>query len=148
MPRYARYYAATEAEAAAELPRLCPQQVDAPRFTSDNVQQLDGLLNGTLTTSSRPRNDTNQPLFRPKEQSVEDLLSSVSGFSITNETVHRDKYVHHDSTSEESTEEWKTRSRTLSSDEPSPRRVRIATPTMSVMTAASSDGSDDDLAHL
>jgi hypothetical protein len=147
MPRYARYYSATEAEATTKLVQLCPSQVDAPRFTKDDADHLEGLLNGTLTTSLRSRNDTNQPLFRPKH-SVEGLLSGISGFNIANETVNRDQFVHHDSTSEESAEEWKTRSRTPSSDEPSPRRVRIATPTLSVRAAASSDGSDDDMAHL
>lgn len=148
MPQYERYYAATEAKAAAELFRLCPQQVGTQCFTSENARQLDGLFDGTLTASSRLRNDTNQPPFRPEERSVEDHPSSVSSFSMTVETVHRDKFVHHDRTSEESTGDWKNRSGTPSPGEPSPRRVRIATPPMSVMTAASSDGSDDDLTHL
>ena len=130
-----------------KLSELCPRQLDAPRFTKDDAEHLEGLLNGTVTTSSRPRNDTNRLLFRPKP-AVEDLLSGISGFSIANETTHRDKLVHHDSTSEESTEEWKTRSRTPSSDEPSLQRGRTATPTLSVRATASSDGSDDDMPHL
>ena len=147
MPRYARYYSATEAEATTKLSELSPRQSDAPRFTQDDAEYLEGLLNGTVMTPSRLRNDTNRPLFLPKS-AVEDVLSGISGFSIANETVHRDKFVHHDSTSEESAEEWKTRSRTPSSDEPSPQRVRIATPTLSVRATASSDESEDDTTHL
>jgi hypothetical protein len=147
MPRYARFYSATEAEAMANLPKLCPRQIDAPQFTSDDTDQLDGLLNGTLASSSRPRNDTNQPLFRPK-QSIEELLSNFSGFNIARETVHRDKFVYNDSASEHSAGEWKTRSRTPSLDRPLTRKDRINTPTLSMRATASSDGSDDDMAHL
>ncbi|KAF3041489.1 hypothetical protein E8E12_000803 [Didymella heteroderae] len=147
MPRYARFYSTTEAEATSSLPQLFYQQTDAPRFTSDDAEQLDGLLNGNLAGPSRPRNDTNQPLFCPKK-GVDELFSGVSGFRITNEIVHRDRFVHHDTTSEGSTEEWKIRSHTPSSDEPSPRRLRIATPTLSVRATTSSDGSDGDMAHL
>lgn len=151
MPRYSLFYSATEEEAATSFPELCLQQIDAPHFSSDDAEQLDGLINGTLTTSSRARNDVNQPLFRPKRQaqSVEELLFlNSSGFSIVYETVHRDKVVHHDSTSEDSVGKWKTRSRTPSSDEPSPRKCCVPTPTLSVKAAASSDGSDDDMAHV
>lgn len=146
MPRYALYYSATEAGATTKLPHLCPRRLDASGFTRDDAEHLEGLLNGTLTTSSRSRKDTNQPLFCLK-QSIEDLLPGFSGFSIVTETVHRNKFIHHDSTSEESTEEWKTWSRTPSSDEPSPQRVRVAAPTLSVQGMASSDGSDGDMAQ-
>ncbi|KAF1926650.1 uncharacterized protein M421DRAFT_6913 [Didymella exigua CBS 183.55] len=150
MPKYARFYSATEAEAVKSFPRLCLRQTDAPCFSSDDAQKLAGLLDGTLTISSRPRNDINQPLFRPKPviRSVEELVSNASGFIIARETVHRDKFVHHDNTSEESASEWKTRSRTPSSDERSPRTVRITTPSLSVRETASSDWSDDDMAHV
>ncbi|KAJ4402364.1 hypothetical protein N0V91_007229 [Didymella pomorum] len=146
MPRYARYYSATEAEAATTLSGLGSRRLDAPAFTKDDAEHLEGLLKGTVMTPSRPRNDTNRPLFRLMP-AVEDLLSGISSFSIVSETVYRDNFVHHDSMSEESTGEWKTRSRTPSSDEPSPQRVRIAAPTLSVRATASSDGSDDDMPH-
>lgn len=148
MPKYAQFYSATEAEATTNLPRLFPQQIDAPRFSSDDAAQLEGLINGTLTTFSRARNDVNQPLFRPKQaQSIEELCLSASGFHITRETVYREKAVQYDSSSEDSTVDWKTRSRSQSSDEPSPHKRRVPVPTLSVKVTAPTDGSDVEMAH-
>lgn len=150
MPKFSRFYSATEAEAAANVNRLFPQQSERAQFSSDDAENLAGVLNGTAVSTSRPRNDVNQPLFRPNPpaQSVEQLLNA-SGFSVSHETVHRDKLLHYKSSSVNPVE-WKARSRTPSSDEPSPRKYRIPSPTLSAKAGASStsDGSDDGLAHV
>ncbi|KAF2633264.1 hypothetical protein BU25DRAFT_486409 [Macroventuria anomochaeta] len=152
MPKFSRFYSETEADATANISRLFPQQTDcAPQFSSDDAEQLDSILNGTTTSTSRPRNNANQPLFRPKlpVQFVEQVLNA-SVFSVSHETVHRDKAVRYASSSEDSVE-WKIRSRSPSSEEASPRKYGISSPTLSFKAEASStsDGSSDDgLAHV
>lgn len=150
MPRYSRFYSPTETKAAISLPQLCPRHLGALHFSSNDAERLADLLNGTAASSSRPRNDVNQPLFRPRSglKSVEELLADVSGFSIAREIVQREKFVNHDSNYEESTEEWKIRSRTPSSDEPSPRKACVTSSALSVKATASSDWSDDNVTHV
>ena len=150
MPMFSRFYSATEAEAAANIRRLFSSPADHTTFSSEDADQLAGILDGTTASTSRPRDDINQPLFHRSRpvQSVEQLLSA-SGFSVSQETVYRDKAVHYASSSEDELV-WKTRSRTPSSDEPSPRKYRIPSSTSSVEVEASSisDGaSDDGLLH-
>jgi hypothetical protein len=132
MLKFSRFYSATEAEAAAKVRRLFLLPTDHTPFSIDDAEQLAGILDGTTKFASRPRNDTNQPILRQTQsvQSVEQLLN-VSGFSLSHEIVHRDKAVHSTSPSEDSVE-WKIRSRTPSSDEPSPQKYRILSPALSV----------------
>ncbi|KAH6642602.1 hypothetical protein C7974DRAFT_447218 [Boeremia exigua] len=151
MPEFSQFYSATEAEAAANLRLLFTRETRAaPLFSSDDAEQLTNLLNGVTASTARPRNDANQPFFRtvPPVQSIEQLLN-VSAFNVTQEEVHREKHLHYESTSEDS-ESWKLRSRTPSSDEPSPQKYQIPLPTSSVKIEASntSNGSDDELPHM
>ncbi|KAJ4362098.1 hypothetical protein N0V95_001555 [Ascochyta clinopodiicola] len=145
MPRFSRFYSSTEAEALANITQLLPQSTGrAPHFANSDAKQLSDLLNGEVVYSPRSRNDFDQPAFSLPQsvQPVEGLLS-ISGFSISHETVHRSKGIRYVSSSED-LKEWKTRSQTSSSDEPSP------SPTSSVKaeTLSTSDGStDDDLAQ-
>ncbi|XPS67882.1 hypothetical protein M3J09_000176 [Ascochyta lentis] len=146
MPKFSRFYSATEAEALASISRLFPQSVErAPQSINSDAEQLSNMINGNVDFSPRPRNDINQPIFEctPPVQPVEQLLK-LSGFSISYDTIHRDKMVRYASSSEGS-REWKTRSRTPSSDEPFP------SPSSSVKaeTSGTSNGSpEDDLAQV
>lgn len=151
MPRFARFYSATEAEATISLRQLVSRQPkSASPFNSESAEQLTNLLNGTTASTSGSRNGNQQPLFlpTPAEHSVEELLNA-STFSVTEEYVIRDKHVEHESSSDRSVE-WMTRSRTPSSDEPSPRKHQIASPIPSLGTEVvdTSGGSNNALAYM
>ena len=150
MPKFSRFYSVTEAEAAANIRRLFPSPTYHTPFSSDDAEQLACILNSTRESASHPRNDTHQPILRQIQsvQSVEQLFN-VSSFSVSHETVHRDKAVHYASFSEDSVE-WKVRSRTPSLDEPSPQKHHIPPPALSgkVETLNTSGGAlDDGLIH-
>lgn len=148
MPGFSRFYSATEKEAAVCLLRFAPRQSeDASHFSNSNAEQLTQLLNGTTVSSPRPRNEFNQPPFRPKPQvqSVEQLLNA-STFSIAHRTVYRDKTVRCESNYDDS-HEWQTRSRTPSSDEPSPQKYCLPSPNPSVKASSVSGGSEEGVVH-
>lgn len=150
MPKYSRFYSATEAEALANVIRLFPKQTArAPLFGKDDAKQLSDILSGTIMTLPHSRADVNQPIFR-RSQHLEPLehLLDVSGFSVSRDTVHRRKDVRYTSSSEDSTE-WQTRSRTPSSDDPTPLKS-VPSPPSSVKVETSSnsgDSLDDNLPH-
>jgi len=148
MPGFSHFYSATEKEAAVCLLRFYSRQSEnASHFSSSNADQLTQLLNGTTVSSPRPRNEFNQPPFRPKPrvQSVEQLLNA-STFSVAHKTVHRDKTVRYESNSDDS-QEWQMRSRTPSSDEPSPQKYCLPSPNPSVKASSVSGGSEEGVAH-
>ncbi|KAJ4990611.1 hypothetical protein SVAN01_03842 [Stagonosporopsis vannaccii] len=151
MPAFSHFYSATEEEAAACLVQFFPQQTEsAPRFSNSNAEQLSRLLDCTIPSTPRIRNEFNQPLVRAKSrvESVEHLLNA-STFSVAHRAVYRDKPVHYESNSDDS-QVWQSRSRTPSSDDTSPQKCRLCTSNSSVKVEVSSasDGSEDGLAHV
>ena len=146
MPRFSQFYSATEAEAAAAVRQLALQQSEgASPSGGDYTERLTNYLNGSPAFTLRSRNDVNQPIFRPRStsQSVVKLLNEPR-FNITEQRVIRDNRVVYASSSEGSVD-WKARSRTPSSDEPSPPEKRPPSSTASPMTEASTI--DDGLQH-
>lgn len=151
MPRFSHFYSTTEEEAAASIIQLFPQGREAAaQFSKEDAEQLACLLDGTAVTTVRQRYDSNQPLFRtkPPVQSIEELLKA-STFSVVEETIFREKPANCENSSDDS-QEWKTRSRTPSSDEPSPQKYRLSSPTLSVKVEVSSvsDESENELSQL
>lgn len=150
MPRFSRFYSATEAEALANIRQLLPKTTEfAPQFSNNDEEQLIDLLRDKQVFPSKPRADINQPIFRPPSTAqVLQRLLDVSSFSVTHGTVHRNKNVRYASSSEDSLE-WKMRSQTPSSDDPSSRRT-VPSPTLSLKVETSSisgDSLDHDLPH-
>ena len=146
MPRFSQFYSATEADAAAAVRQLVPQQPEgASPFGGDDAKRLTNCLSGSSAFTLRSRNDVNQPLFRPQitTQSIGKLLNEPK-FSIKEQRVFRDNRVVYESSSEGSVD-WKARSRTPSSDEPSPLEEGRRSSTTSPTTEASTI--DDGLEH-
>lgn len=150
MPIFSYFYSATEEEAATRLRQHFPQpSEEAVSFSNRNAEQLELLLNGTTVSKPRPRNEFNQPLFHPKRAKPIGQLFNACTFGVTHKNVYRDKLVPFGSTSDDP-QEWQTRSRTPSSDEPSPQKYCLPSPTPSVKVEASSnsDCSEDGLTHM
>lgn len=146
MPRFSKFYSATEEEAAVNVRQLVLQQLEsASPFSGDDAEQLTNYLKGSAASTLRSRNDLNQPLFRPQSttQSIGKLLNEPR-FSINEQRVFRDNRVVYASSSEGSVD-WKARSRTPSSDEPSPPEERPPSSPTSRGTEASTI--DDGLEH-
>lgn len=146
MPRFSQFYSATEPEAAAAVRQLALQQSEGASPSGGNhAERLTNYLNGSPAFTLRSRNDVNQPIFRPRStsQSVVKLLNEPR-FNITEQRVIRDNRVVYASSSEGSVD-WKARSRTPSSDEPSPPKKQPPSSTASPTTEASTI--DDGLQH-
>jgi hypothetical protein len=154
MPRFSRFYSATEADAFKYINQHLPRRTEgASQLKVGDTDLLFMILNGSIMSTSRSRSDVNQPLFRRPSSPVQPIeqLLSVSGFRISHGITYREKASYHMSSCEDSTE-WNSRSHTLSSDETSTQKLVISLPTSRIATGASNSSngsfSDHGSAHV